>query len=54
MFHWLIKHHSDKGISFLQETHSTTEIENEWHNRTRGELILSHGTPKSRGVAILF
>ena len=54
LFNWIVKHNGDKGISFLQETHSTAQVENEWHKRTRGELIMSHGTSKSKGTAILF
>lgn len=53
MFHWINKHAGNKGISFLQETHSTKEIENEWKQRFCGEIFFSHGTAKSKGVAIL-
>lgn len=53
-FNWLVKHGSEKGVSFLQKTHSTSEIENAWSNRVRGELIMSHGTSKSRGTAVLY
>lgn len=51
---WLIKHDSNKGITFLQETHSQTDVENDWSKRTRGKLIMSHGTTNSKGTAILF
>ena len=51
---WLSKHNSHKGITFLQETHSQADIENEWFKRTRGDLIMSHGESNSKGTAILF
>ena len=51
---WFFKHKGDNGITFLQETHSTSDIENEWSKRTRGSLIMSQGTSNSKGTAILF
>jgi len=47
----LKKKHTD--IIMLQETHSTKEIENEWTKEWGGEIVFSHGTSKSRGVALL-
>lgn len=54
MFNWIIKHGGENGITFLQETHSTDEISDEWSKRTRGKLLMSHGTSRSKGTAILF
>ena len=51
IFHWLRKFHA--GISFLQETHSTTESEKIWRSEWGANIIFSHGTSNSRGVAIL-
>ncbi len=52
IFHWLKKIHN--GIIFLQETHSSTETENTWKKDWGGNIVFNHGTPQSRGVAILF
>ena len=49
MLNWLFKHGGESGISFLQETHGTPEIENQWKHRFRGEIIFSHGSSHSRG-----
>ena len=38
----------------MQETHSTENVEINWSNGTRGELLFSHGSSNSRGAAILF
>jgi hypothetical protein len=54
MIDWIYKHGGDRAISFLQETHSTDEIENSWKQMFNGEIIFSHGSSNSRGVAILF
>ncbi|RUA06760.1 MAG: hypothetical protein DSY43_01275 [Gammaproteobacteria bacterium] len=54
MFNWIAKHGGDNGVAFIQETHSTQEITDEWSRRTRGKLVMSHGTSKSKGTAILF
>ena len=40
-------------ILILQETHSSQEIENMWRNEWGGEILYSHGTTTSRGVAVL-
>ena len=39
---------------FLQETHSKLNSERQWKNEWEGDMIMSHGTPNSCGVAILF
>ena len=43
-----------KGIIFLQETHSTPEVEHVWRNEWGGDIVFSHGESNSRGVAVLF
>jgi len=54
LFNWIVKHKGDRGITFLQETHSTPDIEDDWSRRTKGELVMSHGSSNSKGAAILF
>ena len=39
---------------FLQETHSIKDKEIQWKNEWGGVMIMSHGSPNSCGVAILF
>ena len=51
MFNWFVKYKGENGITFIQETHSTLDIENEWSQRTSGKLVMSHGTSKSKGTA---
>ena len=47
-----------KSLNFdmflLQETHSTPETEKMWLNEWGGDIIFSHGTSNSKGVAVLF
>lgn len=52
IFRWLKKSHH--GICFLQETHSTELVESIWKKEWGNEILFSHGTNKSKGVAILF
>ena len=42
-----------ENIILLQETHSTQENESDWKQLWGGEVIFSHGTSNSTGVAIL-
>ena len=51
VFTWCRKKRAD--IIFLQETHSEKEIALQWRNEWGTEMILSHGSPNARGVAIL-
>ena len=51
IFTWCRKRNSD--IIFLQETHSTLSTQSKWKNEWGAELICSHGSSNSRGVAIL-
>ena len=47
-------HHKDSsGIFLLQETHSTTDVENLWKNEWGGKIFYNHGESDSKGVAIL-
>jgi exonuclease III len=41
-------------ISFLQETHTTADIEVEWKREWDGNIVFSHNSNLSAGVAILF
>ena len=51
IFNWLIKQNAD--MCFLQEIHSTEEIENQWKAQRPEEIFFAHGSVHSRGVAIL-
>ena len=42
-----------ENIIFLQETHSTVELEDEWKKEWEGDIHFSHGASNSTGVAIL-
>ena len=42
-----------ENIIFLQETHSTLELEDEWKKEWEGDIHFSHGASNSTGVAIL-
>ena len=42
------------SIFFLQETHSTNDIEKLWYAEWGYKVIFSHGTNEARGVGILF
>ena len=47
-------HKKCHGIILLQETHSTLNCERIWKNEWGGDIIFSHGSSNSRGVAVLF
>ena len=51
IYTWCKKKNTD--IIFLQETHSTKEVEHQWRNEWGAEIIMSHGSSNSRGVAVL-
>lgn len=53
IFNWIVKHGGQSGVSFLQETHSSIDIESKWRQRFRGKIMFSHGKTNSKGVAIL-
>ena len=44
----------ENAIIFLQETHSTEQMERVWQNQWPEKIFFAHGTSKSRGVAILY
>lgn len=39
---------------FLQDTHSSSDSEVDWKKEWEGNIILSHWSSVSRGVAVLF
>ena len=41
-------------IALLQETHGDKQIKNMWSNQWGSKCVYSHGTHRSKGVAILF
>ena len=51
IFTWLKTHHN--GITLLHETHSALTDEPDWSREWGSEIIFSHGSTNSRGVAIL-
>ena len=56
VFEWLKNHTSKNAVIFIQESHSTADIENlwsqQWHSREK--LIFSHGDFNARGVLVAF
>ena len=50
LYTWCRKKNTD--IIFLQETHSTKEVENKWRSEWGAEIIMSHGSSNSRWVAV--
>ena len=40
------------GFVFLQETHSSVDVEKKWNDDFQGQLFFSHGKTNSCGVAI--
>ena len=52
IYTWCRKQKAD--FIFLQETHSKKDTERQWKNEWGGEIIMSHGSPNSPRVAILF
>ena len=51
IFRWLKSNKS--SIIFLQETHTTTNVERLYKNEWNGPMYCSHGASNSKGVAIL-
>ena len=41
-------------IAFLQETYSSSEIENKWKSEWGGQCVYHHGTKHSKGLLIMF
>ena len=55
LFLWLKQNHKgSKSFILLQETHSKKEDELLWEKEWGAQILFSHGTSQSRGVAILF
>ena len=52
VFNWITKKKFD--VIYLQETHSTQELEQLWKNEWKGRTFMSHGTSNSKGCMILF
>ena len=52
LFRWL--HRNEWDISFVQETYSSTNVEQLWKNEWGGNILFSHGSIHSRGTIILF
>lgn len=53
LFHWFSRHGAQKGVVFIQETHSTIDSYENWKLIFKGDIIMSHGTNFGKGVAIL-
>ena len=51
VFEWLKL--KQETVFFLQETHSTPEVEKQWEREWGGKIFFSHGKSNSTGVAIL-
>ena len=54
MFEYFKTKIDPKGILFLQETHSSIEIEKKWNDEFNGQLFFSHRKTNSCGVVIAF
>ena len=53
-FNFIKRNSSSKSIIFLQETHSTKQVENLWRHQWHGDMIFSHGRSNSKGCCIAF
>jgi exonuclease III len=54
LFNWLKQFHNGSSkITFLQETHTDKKIDQTWKDEWGGEVLFSHGTSGSKGVAVL-
>ena len=49
-----LKNKYPNGVYLLQETHSSTEVEQLWKMEWNGDIYFNHGSTASCGVAILF
>ena len=52
LFEYLKNCISSNGFVFLQETHSSLNVEKKWADQFKGQLLFSHGKTNSCGVAI--
>ena len=54
VFDWLKKfHYGDSSFIFMQETHSTSDVELLWKKEWGGEIYFNHGSSNSSGVLIV-
>ena len=53
VFEWLKNHTSKNAVIFIQESHSTADIENLWSQQrhSKEKLIFWHGDFNARGVS---
>lgn len=54
IFNFLKKNSTGNSVIFLQETYTTVKSENIFRYQWHGDMLFSHGTSNSRGVAIAF
>ncbi|KAJ8024231.1 hypothetical protein HOLleu_36901 [Holothuria leucospilota] len=47
-------HRQSYDIIFIQESHSLPDDESRWNNEWGRQIVFSHGSNSSRGVAVLF
>ena len=52
VLNWLKAKHED--IILLQETHTTSDSEEDWRRSWEGEILFNHGNSNSTGVTFLF
>ena len=52
LFEYLKNCISSNGFMFLQETHSSLNVEKKWADQFKGQLFFSHGNTYSCGVAV--
>ena len=50
----ILKEYFRQINNFLQETHSTKEVENLWRHQWHGGMIFSHGTSSIKDCCIAF
>ena len=53
VFNILKKQTSMNSVIFLQECHSTKEVERLWEYQWKNKIFYSHGKSNSRGVCML-
>ena len=54
MFNYIKDRLKHDGFFFMQEAHSTPDIESKWKSEWEGDLFFSHGESNARGVVIGF
>ena len=54
VFDWIKRtHYGEKCFVFMQETHSSIDIEQEWESDWGNDILYNHGTTNSCGVLII-